>query len=241
MKINLSFLGKQHQLTIDKPHYIRRLGFPKDYEVPEHIQESMDWAADWYRKNGNPWLEIYELDVALEDGNLLLNKNKTEAPKIYKRFEKYGVKKALLIASTAGNTVDVKTTELWASDHPDRAFFLDTFAASVTEAIVSFAVDYIKDWTAQKNMKSLSRYSPGYPGWDLKEQFLLMNIIEKDFVKEIPITISDTTFLLSALKSQLSLIGIYQGENIEKSVEIECTQCSFMDCSCKDKGIFVRN
>jgi hypothetical protein len=134
----------------------------------------------------------------------------------------------------------VKTTELWASDYPDRAFFLDTFAASVTEAIVSFAVDYITDWTAQKNMQALSRYSPGYPGWDLNEQFLLMDIIEKDFAKEIPITISDTA-LLSPLKSQLSLIGIYTGEANEKSVDIVCAQCSFMDCSCKDKGMFIRN
>jgi len=240
MKINVSFLGKQHQLSIDRSHYIRRLGYPKDYEVPEHIQEFMDWATDWYRENGNPWLHIYELDVALEDGNLFLNTNKTEAPKVYKRFKKYDVKKALLMASTAGDTVDAKTTKLWASDYPDSAFFLDTFAASVTEAIVSFAVEYIKGWVEQKNMHTLSRYSPGYPGWDLKEQFLLMDIIEKDFVKEIPITISDTA-LLSPLKSQLSLIGIYKGETSEKLIDIACAQCSFMDCSCKDKGMFVKN
>lgn len=239
MKINISFLGKQHQLSVDRPHYIRRLGYPKDYEVPEHIQESMDWAVDWYRKNGNPWLQIYELDVVLKDDNLFLNTNKTQAPKVFKRFQKYTVNKALLMASTAGNTVDKKTTELWSSDYPDRAFFLDTFAASVTEAIVSFAVDYIKDWTGQKNMQPLSRYSPGYPGWDLKEQFLLMDIIKNISKNPIPITISDTA-LLAPLKSQLSLIGIYKGETNEKSVDIECSQCSFMDCSCKDKGMFVK-
>ncbi len=239
MKINLSFLEKQHQLSIDRPHYIRRLGYPKDYEVPEHIQESMDWAVDWYRENGNPWLQIYELDVTLKEGALFLNTNKTVAPKVYKRFQKHTVKKALLMASTAGNTVDEKTTELWLSDYPDRAFFLDTFAASVTEAIVSFAVDYIKDWTSQKNMQTLSRYSPGYPGWDLKEQFLLMDIIKNDFKKEIPIAISDTA-LLAPLKSQLSLIGIYYGEVNEKSIDTACAQCSFMDCSCKDKGMFIK-
>ncbi len=122
MKINLSFLGKQHQLTIDRPHYIRRLGYPKDYEVPEHIQESMDWVVSWYQEHGKPWLQIYELDVSLKDENLFLNTNKTEAPKVYKRFEKYGVKKALLMASTAGATVDEKTTALW-SEEPDKAFF----------------------------------------------------------------------------------------------------------------------
>ncbi len=85
----------------------------------------------------------------------------------------------------------------------------------------------------------MSRYSPGYPGWDLKEQFLLMDIILKYFDKEIPITISDTA-LLSPLKSQLSLVGIYNGGQNEKKIDIECMQCSFVDCSCKDKGMFVR-
>ena len=239
MKINISFLGKQHQLSIDKPHYIRRLGYPKDYEVPEHIQESMDWATKWYYENGNPWLQIYELDVQLENENLLLNTVQTKTPKVYKRFQKHNVKKALLMASTAGDTVDEKTTALWSSDFPDRAFFLDTFAASVTEAIVSFAVDYIKRWTAQKDMYTLSRYSPGYPGWDLNEQFLLMDIIKKDYNEVIPITISDTA-LLSPLKSQLSLIGIYKGLEPKTETAIECIQCSFMDCNCKDKGMFVK-
>jgi len=240
MEISLSFLEKNHQLDIDRSHYIRRLGYPKDYEVPEHIQKSMDWAAQWYQDNGNPWMQIYELDVVLEKEKIFLNTVETHAPKIYNRFYKYNVNKALLIVSTAGNLVDKKTAELWSSDEPDRSFFLDTFAASVTEALVSFGVDYINEWAAQKNRRSLSRYSPGYPGWDLKEQFLLMDIIKNIIDEEIPVTISDTA-LLTPLKSQLSLIGIYKGEVNDKSIAIECTTCNFMDCSCKDKGMFVRD
>ncbi len=239
MEINISFLGKQHQLKIDRAHYIRRLGYPKDYEVPVEIEESMQWAVQWYKEHGNPWLQIYELDVALKNDALLLNTFQTQAQKVYKRFQKYDVKKAMLLASTAGDSVDEKTTALWSSDYPDRAFFLDIFAASVTEAIVSLAVAHIKEWTSQKNMNTLSRYSPGYPGWDLKEQFLLMDVIKELSKDSIPITISDTA-LLSPLKSQLSLIGIYHGDAREKHVEIECAQCSFMDCGCKEKGMFVK-
>ncbi len=239
MEINISFLGKQHQLNIDRSHYIRRLGCPKDYEVSEQIEKSMNWAAQWYQKNGNPWLQIYELDVHLEDDKLFLNTIETKAPKVVKRFQKHSVNKALLIASTAGDRVDEKTTQLWSSDYPDRSFFLDTYAASVTEAIVSFAVDYINGWTQQKKLKALSRYSPGYIGWNLKEQFLLIDIIKKTSKESIPISISDTA-LLSPLKSQLSLVGICKEELNKKPLEIECMQCNFMDCSCREKGMFVK-
>lgn len=239
MEIDLLFIGKEYRVEINRAHYIRRLGYPKDYEVSEEIEASMKWAVQWYQKNGNPWLQIYELSVCLKDEKLTLNNVETQAPKVYKRFKKYGVEKALLIASTAGSTVDEQTTKLWSSDYPDRAFFLDTYAASVAEAIVSFAVDYIDAWSLQKNMKALSRYSPGYPGWELKEQYLLMDIIENLAKEDIPITISDTA-LLAPLKSQLSLVGIPTGEENEKPIDLECLECNFVDCACRGKGMFVK-
>ncbi len=239
MKINLLFQNKTLELAIDRPHYIRRLGYPKNYEVPEHVEESIQWAQQWYLENGNPWLGIYEVDVTYADEQLHLNNKRTEAPKVYKRFSKYGVQNAMLVASTAGGVVDDKTKELWSSDYPDRAFFLDCYAASVTEAVVTYGIEYIKQWAAQKGNKSLSRYSPGYPGWDLKNQFLLMDIISKDFQENIPITISDSA-LLAPLKSQLSLVGIHTNDKLEKPNNIACMQCSFMDCQCKDEEVFIK-
>lgn len=239
MEINIKFQGSLHQLTIDKSHYVRRLGYPKDYEVSEDIEESMKCAAEWYQEHGDPWLQIYEVDIDLKDEKIYLNGIETQAPKVYSRFKKHHVEKALLIASTAGINVDKESMKLWSLNCPDTAFFLGTYAASVAESLVNFAITYCKDWCHKKGMKTLSRYSPGYPGWDLKEQFLLMDIIQKESKEPIPITISETS-LLTPLKSQFSLVGVYNGEISEKQIDIECAQCTFIDCSCKDKGIFVR-
>ena len=239
MEVKLLHFGTEHALEIDEEHYIRRLGMPKDYDFSEDVEKSMAWAVKWYNENGNPWVQFYELDVRLEDGNLYLNERLVEAPKVYKRFKKYNVQKAMLIASTAGDSVDKKTANLWSSDYPDRSFFLDTYAASVTEAIVAFSVDEIKVWLEQKALNSLARYSPGYPGWGLKGQILLMDIINSIETQKIPITVSETA-LLNPLKSQLSLIGIYEGEKQNETIEIECLQCTFMDCNCRTKGIFIK-
>lgn len=237
MKVEFNFLGEQQSIEIGRSHYLRRLGFPKDYDVPEHIQESMDWSSQWYFENGNPWLEVYELDVELNKEQIYLDKKETKAPKIYKRFHKYNVEKAMLIAATAGDKVEVETRDLWSSDHPDRSFFLETFASCVTESLVEFAIDQIKYWADQKQENALSRYSPGYPGWELKEQNMLMEIIEN--ISETPISISDTS-LLQPLKSQLSLVGIYKGEQKEKSIKIECMQCTFNNCTCRKKEMYIK-
>lgn len=233
MKVNLPFLGKEHEIEIDKDHYIRRLGMPKDHDVPEHVAEGMEWAIEWYKNNGNPWMNIYELDVRLDNEQLYLNGHLTQAPKVYKRFEKYGVKKAMLVLSTAGDKVDTETTALWSSDYPDRSFFLDTYAASVTEAIVTFAIQQIKEWAERKELDALSRYSPGYPGWELKEQILLMDIINQVSADKVPVVALETA-LLTPLKSQLSLVGIHTGEKKEKPIEIACMECTFMDCKCNN-------
>jgi len=237
MKVNFNFLGEQHSFEIEKSHYLRRLGFPKDYDVPESIQESMDWSSQWYFDKGNPWLHVYELIVGMENEQIFLNKKETIAPKVYKRFKKYHVEKAMLIAATAGDKVDDETKELWSTDFPDRAFFLETYASCVTESLVEFAVDQIKYWADQKQENVLSRYSPGYPGWELKEQNTLMEIIKN--ISEIPINISETS-LLQPLKSQLSLVGIHEGEQKEKSIKIECMQCTFNNCTCRKKEMYIK-
>ena len=237
MKVKFNFIGEQHSIEIERSHYLRRLGFPKDYDVPESIQESMDWSSQWYFENGNPWLEVYELAIDLMDGQISLNNKETIAPKVYKRFKKYHVEKAMLMAATAGDKVDDETKDLWSADFPDRAFFLETYASCVTESLVEFAVDQIKYWADQKQENVLSRYSPGYPGWELKEQNILMKIIES--ISEIPISISETS-LLQPFKSQLSLVGIYQGEQKEKSIKIECMQCTFNNCTCRKKEIYIK-
>jgi len=237
MKIPITFLNTKHELTIDRAHYIRRLGYPKNHDISEEVEASMQWAHQWYVENGTPWMQIYEVDVVLKDRKLYVDGIVINSEKVFHRFQKHQVQKAMLLAMTAGAEVDVKITNLWSSDYPDRSFFLETFSASVTEALVSFAVDYIDQWTAIKNQSALSRYSPGYPGWELKDQFKLMEIIARKENK-IPITIGETA-LLSPLKSQLAFIGIHTSKE-SKNIDIACTKCSFNNCACKDKGLFIK-
>jgi hypothetical protein len=66
-----------------------------------------------------------------------------------------------------------------------------------------------------------------------------MDIIESISGKT-PLTVSESA-LLSPLKSQLSLVGIYSGNEIEKVTKIECLHCTFMDCTCRKKEMYIKN
>ena len=237
MQFQLTFENKEYTIKIDHAHYVRRLGYPLDYDVPDYIKETMDWAENWYAENGNPWLDIYPLQVVTDEEQLILNKEEITCEKLRKRFVKHQVKEGFLVAATAGNMVDEIEKTLWKEDAPDKAFFINAYAASVTEAIISFSVVYLTEWANKKNKTTIARYSPGYAGWELTEQFKLMGIIKKERVTT-PLSINESA-ILSPLKSQLSVVGIRLGENKEKTVDIECMQCNFMDCSCKNQGLII--
>ena len=240
MVINSIFSGEKFPVQVDRAHYLRRLGYPKNYEVPEIIAQQMNEAAGWYAEHASPWLSVYEVNVSLKNDQLELNGYKTNAPKIFKRFKKYEVTTALLIAATAGPEVDKQIAGLWSSDHPDRSFFLDSYASSVTESLIEAAVKEIKTWAGYKNLKVLSRYSPGYPGWELSEQKVLMQIISEQESGELPVSLTEAN-LLNPLKSQLSLVGLYATEESEPLKEVACLTCTFDNCACRKKEMYIKN
>lgn len=228
MKIN--FQNKEYNIEINREHLMRRLGFPMDYELPDHMQETLDLIKEWYVQNGEPWLGIFEISISLDDEKLLFNGIEVDSEKIYKRFNKHGVQNGCIVLATAGEKTDIRIKELW-EDYPDESFFLDAYASSVTESLIHFSVNYIKEWSELKGLYSLARYSPGYIGWDLSQQQLLMEIVN-DLEKEMPISVMDSS-LLYPLKSQISVIGLHKNADHHKEIKIECSTCSFLDCSCR--------
>lgn len=230
--------NKNQELNIDHEHYMRRLGFPSDYELPEHMEETMVMTTSWYEEHGQPWLGIYEVDVIVDGDKIMFDGVKIDSEKIYKRFQKHGVKKAVIVLATAGVRSDERIKELW-EEHPDQSFFLDAYAASVTESIINFAVDYLKSWSILKGQKVLSRYSPGYIGWDLTQQKTLMDVILKK-QDDLPVTLTDSA-LLYPLKSQISVIGLHTNVNDIKEVKTACSMCSFRSCSCREKHLIGKN
>ncbi len=204
MKIKLN--NTIHTIDIDQAHYMRRLGFPSNYELTEHMEENLKISKEWYIENGEPWVQIFDVGVEINDGKLYFDGKAINSEKIYKRFSKYQVKQVKIILATAGEKSDIRIKELW-KEMPDQSYFLDAYTASVTESIINYTVGYIKNSTSKEGKVALSRYSPGYKGWDLSQQKILMDIIINKN-NAIPVKLTESA-LLYPLKSQISVIGIY--------------------------------
>lgn len=232
--LQCDFMGQKTSITVSKEHFFRRLGFPIDYEAEDAVLENINWTYSWYLAYAKPWAYVYTVSTRVDSGVFYINGRSFNAQKIAKRFDKYQVEEAQLLLATAGEEVDHQIQQLWKSNYPDRSFFLDALAATVTESIVKMAVQRIDQWASLKAMKALSRYSPGYPGWELKDQILLMNIIEQDFDIEKPVTVSESA-LLYPLKSQIALIGLSKDTRVQKDLDVECVNCSFINCKCLKK------
>lgn len=225
----MRILEREININIPDERFFRRLGYPSDYDPPMHVEELMDWSRTWSKENGNPWVGFTELDVRIEKDELFFNNLPIDSPKLLKRYKKHQVQKAILIASTAGDKADTKCKQLWADDITDQSFFLDAYTASFAEALIAHAAQAIKEWASKKGLQTLSRYSPGYPGWALQEQQKLIQLVQNQH-NNIPIQINESS-ILSPQKSQLSVIGLYQGAE-EKVIEPACKNCSLLDCAC---------
>jgi len=225
----MKILEKNINIKVSDERFFRRLGYPSNYDPPMHVEELMDWSKQWFAQNGNPWVGFVELEVRIKNDELFFNDVAIDSPKLLKRYKKHQVKKAILVASTAGNLADIKCKELWADDITDQSFFLDAYTASFAEALIAQAAESIKEWAQKKGLHALSRYSPGYTGWPLKEQQKLMQLTKnQDFTN--PIQINESS-ILSPQKSQMSVIGLYEGEET-REIEPACKSCSLLDCAC---------
>lgn len=231
----MTIFGETINIAVTNERFFRRLGYPADYEPSEYVEELMDSAKEWYKKNGNPWSGFYEVNVEIEIEKLYFSGVAIDSPKLLKRYKKHTVKKAVIIATTAGEQVDEKVRQLWAEDVTDEAFFLDAYSAAYAEAMIATGASIISKWAKKKGLNALSRFSPGYPGWQLEDQHQLMAVISRGNSDRIPIQVLESS-LLTPKKSQFSVIGLYAGEEV-REVEPACVRCSLLDCRCG--GIFL--
>ncbi len=138
----------------------------------------------------------------------------------------------LLLAATLGAKVDaavrrlsIKRIALGAAAQAVGAALIETYCDDVTAA-------YAKEKAA--NFILLSRFSPGYGDWDLKEQSILCRRLATE---KIGLTLT-AGLMLAPTKSVTAVIGLRKSVsldeetamNSEKKKEKNCAACAKTDC-----------
>ncbi len=228
------FLERSPDVDVQEVEYKRLLGYPSNHELEGRAKELARWARQWYGENGNPWFFARNVaEPTMVDGAIYLDGAVFSCKRLSNRLEQAQANSVMLVAVSAGKKCEETARQLWNEGKPDEYFFLEVYGSAVVEhlvAQVSFRLCEIAD---RQGYAVLPHYSPGYPGWTIKEQAALLNLITQSGRIELPERVEVLeSGMLRPKKSLLAVFGISRHlENVQRLTEmIPCTTCSLPAC-----------
>ena len=227
------------ELNISDSEYKRLLGYPPDYLLEGKSQELAGRAKHWYAENGRPWIYAFKTDeIKISDACLEINDVKFSSNKVRDKFFEAQAGSAFVVAVSAGEECENRAMQLWRESKPDEYFFLEIYGSAVVEYLTTITGYRFCDWAEKNNLAVIPHYSPGYSGWNIEDQNLLLELIKKHAGDKFPGALAALeTGMLNPKKSQLSIFGItrYAGKVRSLKDLVPCTNCSLPGCNYRRK------
>ena len=220
----MEFVDRHPDVNVAPIEYLRLLGYPRGVELSGRAAELAEWACEWYRSHGRPWLYTREAaslrapDGAVEiEGVSFSDKSLRQA------------RGAILVAVGAGAELEQEVERLWESERPDEYFFLDIFGSAVVEHLMARAARQLREWAESRQIAVLPHRSPGYAGWDIGEQARLLELLRPGL--PYPMESLDSG-ALRPRKSQLAVFGLTAADSARRLTDdgVPCETCSLAGC-----------
>lgn len=188
----------------------RHLGLPPCAELDEKLLALIDQARSRFRQYGEPWGRTRLVSIEdIGDDTIELE----EQVRLFSPFLAAGLRTAkahalVVTGITAGAKVDSLIDELWKTDHPDEAMFLNAYSIAIVEHLRWRIGVHLRDAYQAQGQVLLPHYSPGYDGWSLSDQAQLHTILRsQDNGSKMPIDLMSSGGLRPS-KSQLAINGL---------------------------------
>jgi hypothetical protein len=133
-----------------------------------------------------------------------------------------------VFACTAGPEISRLASEYNKKGHIVHAYIADSLGSIVVERAMDMIQEHLKSQMDEQGMKITNRYSPGYCGWELKEQSKLFGLLPEHFCS---ISLSDS-MLMKPIKSVSGIIGI--GKDVTYD-HYTCSYCKDVNCLYRGK------
>jgi hypothetical protein len=133
-----------------------------------------------------------------------------------------------VFACTAGPEISKLASEYNKKGHTVHAYIADSLGSIVVEHAMDMIQEQLKFMMEQQGLKITNRYSPGYCGWELKEQAKLFELLPELFCD---ISLSDS-MLMKPIKSVSGIIGI--GKDVTYD-HYTCNYCKDVNCLYRGK------
>ena len=235
LRINNAVWLSVDDIDIPAAEINRLLGYPNGNRPAGKEIQLIDWVRQWYRDHGRPVAlsRCIVLDKdSITDRNIILEgKYILSSQVLSQRFRSAKVNQAIVFGVSAGEQVSKKVAQLLQEDRLDKAFFLDCYGSAVAEHLCrQLGLRFCRE-LQQQNMVLIPHYSPGYDGWDLSDQAVLLDILRGHGEKSINIILSEGG-MLQPVKSLLGIFGVSQDQSrlTHYYRYIPCQHCSLDGC-----------
>jgi len=217
-------------IQVAEAEYLRLLGYPQEYELMGRAAELAAWARGWYTRHGRPWVYARETAaVEVAEGEVRVEGAAFHSQRLRRTFQEAESRGAVLAAVSAGAEAEQAAQKLWIEEKPDEYFFLERYAAAVTEHLVATLGARLCAWAEGGGRAILPHYSPGYAEWDIAEQPRLLALAGTRLPGKLETLDSGA---LRPTKSLLALFGITANpDSLHRLANgVPCLNCSFHPC-----------
>ncbi len=221
-------------VDVSTEEYVRLLGFPRGWQLEGRSLELANGARDWYAKNGRPWIYARQADsFEIAGDSIRIDGTAFTSKRLKNTLQQAEAHSVILVAVSAGPEAEEESRRLWVDEKPDEYFFLEIFASAVVEHLVTSAGARLCDWAENHDMAVLPHYSPGYPEWDISEQPLLLELMQRTRKQPFPANVEVfDTGMLRPKKTLLAVFGLTRHtERLRRLTDlVPCENCSFGPC-----------
>jgi len=229
-------------VEIPERELMRLLHCPQDRPLQGPLRELVEEAKDWYWSNCRPWTYFRCFEVSGANGNFIhLGAHaRLNCEVLARKFQSAQVDWVVVLAASAGVEIAERVSELWKDGYPDKSFVLDAFASGIVEQLTLASGFDLCAWGEAQEPKIfvLPHYSPGYKGWDLREQSILLDLLNSGPNSGPseglpgPLELLPSGMLLPQ-KSMIAMYGITsRGDRVARHGELcPCRQCSHPSCA----------
>jgi hypothetical protein len=223
-------------ITVPVVEWNRHLCTPPGEPLSDAAQAGVERALAWVNEHGCPWSFVSGPVGVTTEGDRIRLANGTQftSRALAEKLRLGQARSAVAVACSAGPSVSAEIQRLWGEQRPDEAFFLNAAAAAATEQLLLRARKTICDQVEPTGLAALSHESPGYDGWPLAEQRLLLDWLaaQPAWPGAAGLELLESG-MLAPEHSQLALFGLGPSAVVEalEPSAMPCAGCRMDPCS----------
>lgn len=212
--------------SIDLNELKRYSGLATCKEFPQHLLDQACTEAQILTQPKAVW-KIYDYD---KDSSTIMSPEPLPLPPSAVSRHLAASLKVAVIAVTIGAKLEETVSDYFTKNEYTRGLLLDAAGTTAVELAADQACEFMNQEVNKKGYIAVSRFSPGYGGWDIKVQ---PQIVSLAHAKDIQITSTPSCMLLPR-KSITAVIGLIantcQNSFTNTIKDAKCGQCQQINC-----------